>query len=104
MTSEDVTPFVCEDVTPFVCPLSKRLTGLGLVSAYHHSHNEPHGRETRPTYYFHWKKDRPYHIDYCFVPQAWADKIVRVEIGSYEDWKEYSDHRPLLVEISADVV
>ena len=84
--------------------LVKRLAGLGLVSAYHHSHKEPHGSETRPTYYFHWKKDRPYHIDYCFVPQAWADKIVRVEIGSYEDWKEYSDHRPLLVEISADVV
>ena len=84
--------------------LVKRLTGLGLLSAYHHNHNEPHGSEIRPTYYFHWKKDRPYHIDYCFVPQAWANKIVRVEIGSYEDWKEYSDHRPLLVEISADVV
>jgi exodeoxyribonuclease III len=80
--------------------LVKQLAGLGLVSAYHHSQNEVHGRETLPTYYFQWNKDRPFHIDYCFVPKAWAKRILRVEIGSYEDWRQYSDHRPLLVEVA----
>lgn len=79
----------------------KRLSGLGIISAYHYRYNEKHGEETRPTYYFHWKNNRPYHIDYCFVPRAWAEKLVQVEIGSYEDWKKYSDHRPLFVEITA---
>jgi hypothetical protein len=76
------------------------LTTLGLVSAYHVFHGEVHGRETRPTYYFHWKEQRPFHIDYCFIPQGWAKNLRRVEIGAYDEWKQHSDHRPLLVEIS----
>jgi endonuclease/exonuclease/phosphatase family metal-dependent hydrolase len=73
---------------------------MDLVSAYHEFNSENHGRETRPTYYFLWKEDRPYHIDYCFLPRDWMKRVSRVEIGTYEDWKSHSDHRPLLVEIS----
>ena len=80
--------------------LVKQLATLGLDSAYHSSYNEPHGSETRPTFFHRWSKEHPYHIDYCFIPQQWSPHIVRVEIGSYEDWKDYSDHRPLLVELS----
>lgn len=74
------------------------LDGLGLVSAYHAFHGEAHGRETRPTYYFQWNAQRTYHIDYCFIPVAWAKELRRVEIGDYEEWKQHSDHRPLLVD------
>jgi hypothetical protein len=73
---------------------------LKMVSAYHYFHREVAGQETRPTYYFHWKEERPYHIDYCFVPDAWASNIVRADIGSYHEWKVHSDHRPLLVELA----
>ena len=75
------------------------LAELKMVSAYHHYFGEEHGAETRPTYFFHWKEQRPYHIDYCFIPEAWVKNLLRVEVGSYEDWKLYSDHRPLTVEL-----
>jgi endonuclease/exonuclease/phosphatase family metal-dependent hydrolase len=79
--------------------LTSVLTELGLVSAYHTFHGEAHGQESRATYYFHWKQDRGFHIDYCFVPKAWATSIRSVEVGSYEAWRSLSDHRPLLVDV-----
>jgi len=84
--------------------LIRLLSGLGLVSSYHEFFAEEHGRETRPTYYFLWNEDRPYHIDFCFVPSAWLPRIRRIEIGAYSEWKRHSDHRPLLVEVSAGAV
>jgi len=74
---------------------------LGLVSAYHEHRGEAHGKEKKPTYYFLWDKARPYHIDYCFVPEAWRGKIRRVTIGGYEAWARLSDHRPVTVEVEA---
>jgi hypothetical protein len=82
--------------------LVELLGELGLSSAYHHFFGEAHGEETRPTYYFQWKEQKPYHIDYCFVPSIWAPYIRCVEIGSYAEWQSYSDHRPLLVEVRPD--
>ena len=75
------------------------LSELGLVSAYHSFCGEAHGKETRPTYYFRWNEQQPFHIDYCFIPEIWARDMRRVEIGSYDNWKQHSDHRPLLVEL-----
>ena len=79
--------------------LVRMLSELGLVSAYHFFHREAHGEEKQPTYYFQWNEQRPYHIDYCFVPEEWAPKMERVEVGSYAAWKDHSDHRPLLVQL-----
>lgn len=70
------------------------------MSAYHIFFGEAQGQETRPTYYFYWQKHRPFHIDYCFVPETWATSLQSVEVGSYEGWKQHSDHRPLVVEVS----
>lgn len=72
---------------------------LGLVSAYHHVHGEAFGAETRATHYFQWKEPKPFHIDYCFLPEAWLDRLGCVEVGSFEDWPQ-SDHRPLTVELT----
>ncbi|MEW5838091.1 MAG: hypothetical protein AB1717_04585 [Pseudomonadota bacterium] len=80
--------------------LVQLLGRLGLTSTYHHFFDEAHGEETRPTYYFHWSEQKPYHIDYCFVPASWVSNIRNVEIGSYDEWKSHSDHRPMLVEIA----
>ena len=79
-----------------------RLSSLGIVSAYHVKRDVPHGDEAEPTLYFQWKKEKPYHIDYCFIPHDWADRITTVEIGTYEAWHQHSDHRPLLVDIDLD--
>lgn len=80
--------------------LVKMLSELGLVSSYHSFHREAHGDEKQPTSYFRWKEQRPYHIDYCFIPQEWVPNLLRVEVGSYGEWKGNSDHRPLLVELA----
>ena len=70
---------------------------FGLVSAVHSKYpSEPEP----PTIYFQWKEDRPYHIDYCFVPEAWTGRISTVEVGSYLDFQGESDHRPVMVEIA----
>jgi exonuclease III len=79
--------------------LVRMLSDAGLVSAYHEWKGEQHGQETTPTYYFLWKEERPYHIDYCFLPRTWLPRVRLVEIGSFVEWKGHSDHRPLLVDI-----
>jgi hypothetical protein len=76
------------------------LSHLGIVSSYHFFFGESHGAETRPTCYFLWNEHRPYHVDYCFIPRSWASRIQLVEVGSYDAWRQYSDHRPLLVDIA----
>ena len=32
------------------------------------------------------KEAQPFHIDYCFVPEAWVDRLTGVEVGSFADW------------------
>ncbi len=76
------------------------LSQLGLVSAYHVFHGEEQGSETRPTLYLLRNALRPYHIDYCFVPESWATKICSVSVGTDPDWARASDHRPLIVDLS----
>ena len=79
--------------------VAARLRQHGLVSAYHHHRAQAFGSETDPTFYLHWNQNKPYHIDYCFLPEAWAGEIVRVEVGHFEEWRTISDHRPLLIEL-----
>ena len=74
---------------------------LGLVSAYHHFSGESHGEETRASYYHGWNESAPFHIDYCFVPEAWVDRLTGVKVGSFTNWRQ-SDHRPLTVDIDAE--
>jgi exonuclease III len=79
--------------------LVAKLAGIGMVSCYHEYFKLPHGREQHPTHYFRWNEKTPYHIDYAFVPQKWSHKIKRVTVGSYKEWKDSSDHRPLILEM-----
>lgn len=81
--------------------IEARLHALGLASAYHAFHGEAPGEETRATYYHMWRQDLAYHLDYCFVPRAWLSAVERVEVGSFDEWKGRSDHRPVVVELGA---
>ncbi|GAA0284389.1 hypothetical protein [Halobacterium noricense] len=47
----------------------------------------------------HKKEERPYHIDYAFVPRGLMESDVEVTVGGYDDWIDASDHMPLLVTI-----
>lgn len=81
--------------------LVQLLSALGLVSSYHSFFGEAHGAETRPTHYFQWNERKPYHIDYCFIPAQWLPRLDRVHVGSYLEWKNSSDHRPLTVDLAS---
>jgi len=70
---------------------------FGLTSAYHERTKCRHGAERHPTLYHCYNPDKPYHIDYCFVPKGW--KIIDVIVGDYVDWISQSDHCPLIVDL-----
>jgi len=74
-----------------------RLKKKGIVSAYHFYHNQIQGKEEQPTYYLYRHKDKPYHLDYCFVSADLAEKMQSVEIGEHDFWAQYSDHVPVMV-------
>ena len=70
---------------------------LGVVSAYHAWHGVAHGAEPHATHYFLRKRERPYHLDYCFVPESWP--IRGVSVGGEGAWAGLSDHRPVVVDL-----
>lgn len=80
--------------------LIELMESVGLVSAYHVLSNEEHGQEQQPTHYHHRKREKAFHLDYCFVPRAWVPHIQAVQVGSFEDWRGLSDHVPLVVDVS----
>ncbi len=77
-----------------------RLESQGIFSSYHLFHNQIQGKEHHPTLYMYRHKNKPYHIDYCFMSKDLTDKIENVEIGDFEYWINYSDHVPLIVTIN----
>lgn len=79
------------------------LASFGLVSAYHRDRRCEQGAEEDATWYMHRDEQKPYHIDFCFVPKAWT--IERVEIGEYADYCHVgglSDHAPVVVDCRPD--
>jgi len=79
-----------------------RLERKGIRSAYHSHFKQLQGKEEHPTLYMYRHKDKPYHIDYCFVSQDMLDKLQSVEIGEYEYWRKYSDHVPVIATFDID--
>jgi exodeoxyribonuclease-3 len=79
------------------------LNSLGLRSAYHVSRVVDQGKELDPTLYWRDRKlnGPKYHIDYCFIPDAWTNSILNVTVGHFDDWvgRGLSDHVPLVVDI-----
>ncbi len=73
----------------------------GIQSVYHLHHRQQQGAEKHPTLYLYRHKDKPYHLDYCFVSADFLSILHKVEIGSFAKWKIYSDHSPLVVQFNA---
>jgi hypothetical protein len=84
--------------------LVERLSSLGLFSAYHAYYGEDHGAETRPTFFEYRDEHRPYHIDFCFVPNSWRTALRNVAVGTFAEWSGISDHMPLLLDIEEEAV
>lgn len=75
----------------------KFLEGKGIFSAYHAYYQQTQGKEKHPTLYMYRHRDKPYHIDYCFVSKDLLAEVSSVEIGDYDEWIGYSDHVPIIV-------
>ena len=76
----------------------EQLHAAGLVSAYHRHHGVPFGGEEHATHHFLRKPERPFHIDFCFVPSTWAERSLAVQVAADEPWRRLSDHFPLVVD------
>jgi exodeoxyribonuclease III len=80
--------------------LVAELAELGLVSGYHAYHREEQGAETNPTFHLYRHLDKPFHIDYIFVPNEWADRVSKCEVGRPQQWTSHSDHCPIIIDIA----
>jgi exonuclease III len=76
------------------------LVRKGIVSAYHSFFSEQHGAETRPTYYFWHRQERPFHLDYIFLPCSWMELVTDVKVGAFPAWRGSSDHMPVWVDLA----
>ena len=84
----------------------RKLTELGLASAYHTKWAVAQGNEEHATLYWTWNRNKPYHIDYIWLPTAWTPGLKAVEIGEFSMRAEggLSDHVPLTVEVDDSVL
>lgn len=78
--------------------LVEKLNKIGINSLYHYQTNEKQGDERVSTQYMYRKPERGYHIDYTFMSNVLLDRS-SIEIGKPEDWLQYSDHTPLIIDI-----
>lgn len=76
----------------------KHLKELNIHSCYHQHFNAEQGKEKHHTLYMYRKKDKGYHIDYCFASKFFSDRLKSVTVGNHKNWNEYSDHTPLIID------
>jgi exonuclease III len=76
------------------------LNAMNIFSVYHKMHNMPHGKESHPTIWLLKNKNKPYHLDYFFVPLKYFNDKTRFELGDFPDWIKLSDHVPLELKLS----
>jgi endonuclease/exonuclease/phosphatase family metal-dependent hydrolase len=79
--------------------LVQKLNDYGSQSLYHHQSGELHGAETSATFFMYRHADKPYHIDYVFVPDSQLSSS-RIELGEANDWLQHSDHVPLFADLT----
>jgi exonuclease III len=75
------------------------LNKLGLRSVYHGETGESLGSESRDTYFHTKSKDNSFHIDYIYAPKA--TPIRSVSVGSFTEWRDASDHVPIVLDFES---
>ena len=74
------------------------LKKLNIVSVYHSLKKEDHGKEKEPTLLLLKNKNKPYHMDYCFVSQEMITNYTTIKVGDFSEWLSISDHVPLFID------
>ena len=77
----------------------KELDQINIKSLYHEFFQERQGEEKKPTFFHRKNEEKSYHIDYFFGSQKFSHSIKSLTIGDYNEWKSFSDHIPLFIEI-----
>lgn len=67
------------------------MNSIGLYSLYHERTGEDFGKESKPTFYYRFKEDAPFFIDYAFT----NINVFAYEIGKWD--KDISDHCPQMI-------
>jgi endonuclease/exonuclease/phosphatase family metal-dependent hydrolase len=88
--------------------LAERLRDdFGLVSAWHAAAHaaggvraEGHAPEEPATHYHQWRLAQAFHIDYVFIPAAWAAGPLAARVPDEPPGSRASDHRPLIVDVA----
>ena len=75
-----------------------KLAESNIQSIYHRHFEIEQGKEKHPTFFLQRNRNKPYHIDYCFASSGILDKVQNVEIGTHQDWTDFSDHIPLIID------
>jgi exonuclease III len=71
--------------------LVEKLKKQGIVNC------APNERQVEPTFFQNNDIERPFTDDYCFASKDLLGKVSDFEIGNREQWKQYSDHLPIVV-------
>lgn len=77
----------------------RELGELKIKSLYHKYFGEEQGKETKPTFYMHRNRQKPYHIDYIFGSEKIAKSVTSFTIGKRKPWLEMSDHMPVFCQL-----
>lgn len=80
----------------------KFLEEKNIFSSYHFYKKQEQGKEKHPTLYLYRHKDKPYHLDYCFMSADLLHNVSSVVIGKYDAWAMHSDHVPVIVTFNVD--
>ncbi|GIZ07992.1 endonuclease/exonuclease/phosphatase family protein [Flavobacterium sp. UMI-01] len=71
-----------------------------IYSLYHEQNNVAHGQEKDYSFHMHRKIVKPYHIDYCFASKEILKTGFNIHLCEPNEWLEYSDHVPMIVQIN----
>lgn len=74
-----------------------------IQSIYHVANSTNHGQENDSTFFMYRKKDKPYHIDYCFASEKILKSDYKLTLGQVDNWIDLSDHVPMIIEFSANL-
>ena len=78
----------------------QKLADDNIHSFYHKHYNEKQGEEIISTFFLYRNRNKPYHLDYCFASETLLNKMLKFEVGAFEDWIPFSDHMPIIVKFS----
>ena len=73
-----------------------------LVSLYNTLKEEEHGKEETPTFHLLKDAERDFHIDYIFALAEWLPRAC-VTVGTFSEWRSYSDHCPITLNLDSGV-